>query len=106
MAEAAATDVKDYTSFGEFFPFYLEEHSHPFNRRLHFFGTSMVLTAVAASIIAGNPLLLLLAPLCGYGFAWVGHFIIEKNRPATFKYPLWSLRGDFKMFWMMAKGEI
>jgi hypothetical protein len=92
------TDTRTFASFAEFYPFYLEEHGHPLNRRLHFVGTSLVLLTLAAVIISGHLVLLWCLPVVGYGFAWVGHFFIEKNRPATFKHPLYSLLGDFVMF--------
>ena len=95
-----------YQSFRAFFPFYLKEHSHPTNRRLHFVGTSLVLAIALTAGISGRPALLWAMPLAGYGFAWVGHFVVEKNRPATFKYPLWSLMGDFRMYFMMLQGKL
>lgn len=95
-----------YQSFRAFFPFYLKEHSHPTNRRLHFAGTTLVNALIIAAIVQGKPGLLWLMPLAGYGFAWAGHFIVEKNRPATFKYPLWSLMGDYKMYGMMLTGKL
>jgi hypothetical protein len=95
-----------YQSFRAFFPFYLKEHSNVVNRRLHFAGTTLVNALLLAAVVAGKPKMLLLLPLAGYGFAWVGHFIVEKNRPATFKYPLWSLMGDYKMYWMMLNGKL
>lgn len=101
-----AQDIPHFESFEEFWPYYLNEHSDPLNRALHFVGTSAALGCVAASAITMNPLLLAAAPVMGYGPAWVGHFIIEKNRPATFKHPLWSLRGDFRMFRLMATGQL
>lgn len=90
-----------FTSFEAFWPYYLGEHSDPLNRRLHFIGTACALATAAASVATLNPALFALAPVFGYGFAWVGHFIVERNRPATFTYPLWSLRGDFRMFFLM-----
>ncbi|WP_449434364.1 Mpo1-like protein [Pseudomonas putida] len=87
-----------FRSFAEFYPYYLGEHSNPTCRRLHFVGTSLVIALLAYAIGSGKWLLLLAVPLCGYGFAWVGHFFFEKNRPATFTYPLYSLIGDFAMF--------
>ena len=95
-----------YPSFRAFFPFYLKEHSNPTNRRLHFAGTTLVNVLLLAAIFTGKPALLWLLPIGGYGFAWFGHFIVEKNRPATFKYPLWSLMGDYRMYWMMLNGKL
>lgn len=95
-----------FGTFEEFWPYYLEEHSNPLCRILHFIGTTGAMGFVVAAVTTLNPLLIPGALVCGYGFAWVGHFIIEKNRPATFKYPLWSLRGDFKMYGMMLRGKL
>jgi len=95
-----------YRSFAEFYPFYLSEHRNRTCRRLHFFGSALVLAVVAAAIATRNPLWLLAAPVAGYGFAWVGHFAFEKNRPATFQYPLYSLMGDWVMFRDMLTGRI
>lgn len=87
-----------FQSFAEFYPYYLQEHSNPTCRRLHFFGTLGVIGMVLAVLLGATPWLLLAVPVFGYGFAWVGHFIFEKNRPATFKHPFYSLAGDFVMF--------
>lgn len=95
-----------FTSFTEFWPYYLSEHRSPLNRRLHFVGTTLVNLIVLSAIVAGQPKVLLATPLFGYGFAWVGHFIVEKNRPATFKHPLWSLMGDYKMYGYMLQGKL
>ena len=95
-----------YRSFREFYPFYLSEHSDPMCRRLHFVGSWGVLAIVVAAIVLARPWLLLLAPVCGYGFAWVGHFFFEKNRPATFTYPVYSLMGDWVMFKDILTGKI
>jgi hypothetical protein len=95
-----------YQSFEEFWPYYMSEHKSPVCRALHYAGTTMTLGTVAAAVATGNPTWLLLAPVVGYGPAWIGHFVIEKNRPATFQYPLWSLMGDFKMYGLMLKGGI
>ena len=94
-----------FASFREFYPFYLSEHRHPVSRRLHFVGSCGVLLLVAAAILRGQPILVLAALFCGYSFAWVGHFFFEKNRPATFKYPLWSLMGDFRLFFETVSGR-
>lgn len=93
-------------TFAEFWPFYLQEHSHPLNRRLHFIGTFLVHVIFIYALATQQWMLLWIVPVLGYGFAWVGHFIVEKNRPATFKHPLWSLRGDFKMFYLMLLGKL
>lgn len=93
-------------SFAEFWPFYLNEHSNPLNRRLHFTGTLLIHIVVLAVLFNRQWQWLWAVPVLGYGFAWVGHFIIEKNRPATFTHPLWSLIGDFKMFYLMLFGKL
>ncbi|EKT4522881.1 DUF962 domain-containing protein [Pseudomonas juntendi] len=95
-----------FRSFAEFYPYYLGEHSNPTCRRLHFVGTSLVIALLAYTIASGKWLLLLAVPLAGYGFAWVGHFFFEKNRPATFSYPLYSLIGDFAMFRDILRGKV
>ncbi len=94
----AAESGKRYTSFRDFYHFYLNEHQNVTCRRLHFIGTLLVIALTVASITLANPWLLLLLPVVGYGFAWVGHFFFEKNRPATFTYPLYSFIGDWVMF--------
>ena len=87
-------------TYGEFWPLYLREHAHPLNRRLHFLGTSIALALIIAAIALADPRYLIGAVLSGYGFAWIGHFFIEKNRPATFTYPLWSFISDWRM-WLL-----
>ena len=94
-----------FASFREFYPFYLEEHSNRTSRRLHFIGSCGVLALPATTAVTGNAWWALGALFCGYGFAWVGHFFFEKNRPATFKYPLWSLMGDFRLFFETVSGR-
>jgi hypothetical protein len=91
-------------SFEEFWPFYVSEHSHPSNRALHFMGSTLAMGSLAAGLLTRRPGFFLAAPLLGYGCAWVGHFLVEGNRPATFKYPLWSLRGDARMWWKTLTG--
>ena len=97
---------KKYTSFWSFYPYYLTEHSDAKNRLLHFIGTGLILVLFIAGIIFKNWNLIVAIPFCGYGFAWVGHFFIEKNRPATFTYPLYSLGSDFVMFWHILTGQL
>ncbi len=87
-----------FNSFSEFYPYYLEEHSNTTCRILHFVGSWLVLGVIAFSIWKGDYRWLLLVPVIGYGFAWVGHFFFEKNKPATFKYPFYSLMGDWVMW--------
>jgi hypothetical protein len=95
-----------YSSFREFYPFYLSEHRNSICRRLHFVGTSLVIGIVFAAILHDNLSWLWFALLAGYGFAWVGHFVFEKNRPATFKHPLYSFCGDWVMWKDMLIGKI
>jgi len=87
-----------YTSFAEFWPFYLREHSKARTRALHYVGTSLVVLIAVAAVVSGRWGWLIALPLAGYVFAWVAHFGVEKNRPATFTYPLWSLAADFRMW--------
>lgn len=94
--------TKTYHSFAEFYPFYLEQHSHPVCRGLHYFGSSSGLALVIYALFSGQFTLILLAPLIGYGFAWIGHFFFEHNKPATFQYPLYSFIGD----WVMLKDAV
>jgi len=95
-----------YASFREFYPFYLSEHSHRVCRRLHFVGSLLVIFVVLVAIAKADARWLLLAPVAGYGFAWVGHFVYEKNRPATFQHPLYSLAGDWVMFWDILRRRV
>ncbi len=97
---------RKYGSFEEFWPFYVSQHSKKATRTLHFIGSTIALGAVAAAAVSRRPALLLGAPLAGYGFAWVSHFFVEQNKPATFTYPLWSLMGDARMWWMSANGTM
>ena len=95
-----------FASFSEFYPFYLREHSNLTSRRLHFIGSWGVLLLLAAAFITGNAWWALGALFCGYGFAWVGHFFFEKNRPATFKHPFYSFAGDWVMFKDIIVGKV
>jgi hypothetical protein len=90
-----------FSSFNEFWHFYLGEHQNPWTRRLHFIGLIAALGIIIYSLYSGRYEWLLAAPVLGYGLAWVGQFFIEKNRPATFQHPWMSLRGDLRMFWRM-----
>ena len=97
---------KKYTSFWSFYPYYLTEHGDAANRILHFIGTALLIAILIVSIALQKWWMLALIPVVGYGFAWVGHFFIEKNKPATFTYPLYSLGSDFVMFWHILTGQI
>ena len=103
MSDAAA---RKYESFAEFYPFYLSEHSDRTCRRLHFAGSTLALLCLVTLLVTRNPWWLLAGLLCGYGFAWVGHFVFEKNQPASFKQPLYSFMGDWRMFWEILSGKI
>lgn len=98
--------MSEFKSFSEFWPHYVAEHSKPATRALHFAGTTVGLGLAATLIARGKWWLLPLAFVPGYGAAWVGHFFVEKNRPATFDHPLWSFMGDYKMIALMLRGEM
>jgi len=106
MQERQEGAMRRFASFREFYPFYLSEHANAVSRRLHFVGSCGVLVLVAFALLRGNAWWLLGVPLCGYGFAWVGHFVLEKNRPATFRHPFYSLAGDWVMFVDILRGRV
>jgi hypothetical protein len=95
-----------YTSFDEFYPSYLSEHSNRTCRQLHFAGSTLALLCLGMLLLTHNFWWLAAAVLCGYGFAWVGHFYFEKNRPASFRQPLYSFMGDWVMYWQLLTGQI
>ncbi len=95
-----------FNSFAEFWPFYLGEHSKPATRLLHCVGSLAAIAVVVTFIVIGHWYLFPLALIPGYACAWIGHFFIEKNRPATFTYPLWSFMGDWKMLALMLTGKL
>jgi hypothetical protein len=99
-------NVKTFQRFADFYPYYLKEHSDSTCRRLHFIGTTLVILILAVALFSANWRWLWILPLAGYSFAWVGHFFFEKNRPATFKYPFYSLLGDFAMYRDMLCGKV
>lgn len=101
-----ADTPKDLKTFAEFWPFYLGEHADPTNRVLHFVGSSLALLWLGLAIYWKAPTLLLAALVNGYAFAWIGHFFVEKNRPATFTYPLKSFLADWVMFFYILTGQI
>ncbi len=98
--------TRTYKTFAEFWPYYLREHASPRTRGLHYVGTAIVIGAFAALLSTGNGWWALAMPLAGYGFAWFAHFFVERNRPATFTYPLWSLLSDFRMFFLAVSGRL
>jgi hypothetical protein len=95
---SAPTDPKSFKTFQEFYPYYLAEHSNANCRRLHFVGSTLSLACLGLLLWTGNFYWLLAGLLCGYGCAWIGHFVFEKNKPATFQRPLYSFVGDWAMY--------
>jgi hypothetical protein len=103
---SSAPAPREFASFRDFYPYYLTEHRNRTSRRLHVVGTALVLLTVLFAIVSGQGDWLWLLPLVGYGPAWIGHFFFEKNRPATFRHPIYSLAGDFVMFRDVLLGRI
>ena len=101
-----AADPRSFATFAEFYPFYLSEHSNLICRRLHFVGSSLGLVCLAMMFYTGKPQYFLYGLLCGYAFAWVGHFGFEKNKPASFKRPLYSFMGDWVMYKDIWTGKV
>jgi len=99
MADRKAT----YT---EFWPYYLQEHAKPETRYFHYIGTALVIAIALLSVLTRNWLFLFAMPLAGYFFAWVSHAFLERNKPATFIHPLWSLISDFRMFFLWLSGQL
>ncbi|MGQ0742153.1 MAG: Mpo1-like protein [Alphaproteobacteria bacterium] len=97
---------KRITTYREFWPFYLGEHAKALTRAFHFTGTLLASACLLLALLALNPWWLLGAAFAGYGPAWIGHFFVEKNRPATFSYPLWSLASDYRMTWAWLTGRL
>lgn len=102
----SAKTVGPFNTWSEFYPYYLSEHSNSICRRLHFVGTSLVISIFTYAMVTGTYKLLFAVAPAGYGFAWVGHFFFEKNKPATFKYPFYSLFSDFVMYKDMWLGRV
>jgi len=98
--------TREFDSFAAFYPFYLNEHRNRTCRRLHFAGSTVALLCLGALALTGNAWWLLAAVVSGYAFAWVGHFAFEKNRPATFRHPIYSLMGDWVMYADILRGRI
>jgi hypothetical protein len=98
--------AREFASFDDFYPYYLREHSSRASRRLHVVGTSLAVALALAALVTQEWMLLWGVPLAGYALAWTGHFFFEKNTPATFRHPLYSLRGDFKMLREVLTGRL
>lgn len=96
----------NFSNYREFWPFYLREHAKPATRAVHYLGSAAALSGVVLALGTGSWWWLLAVPLFGYGPAWFGHFVIEKNKPATFQAPLWSLISDYRMFGLFVTGRI
>jgi hypothetical protein len=96
--QTSPTSSQRFSTFREFYPFYLSEHRDRNCRRMHFIGSSLAIVFVVVAIVTRNPWWLLTGLLSGYGFAWIGHFVFEKNKPASFKQPLFSFIGDWAMY--------
>ena len=99
-------DAREHATFAAFFPHYLREHAAPRTRGLHYVGTALVIGVLAYAVLTLNPWAMLAVPVAGYGFAWAAHAFVERNRPATFTYPWWSLMADFKMFGLWITGRL
>jgi hypothetical protein len=102
------TKINDtgFRNFGDFYPFYLSEHANKISRRLHFTGTSIAFVLIITAIITQRWWFMAIALIQGYAFAWVGHFFFEHNKPATFKYPAFSLMGDWRLWWDILTGKL
>ena len=106
MTQSAPNPQDRFASFADFYPYYLSEHRTPTCRRLHFAGTMLSLAILLLALVLRNGWLLIAIPVAGYGFAWIGHFFFDRNRPATFSHPVYSLIGDFVLFRDMLVGRI
>lgn len=93
-------------TYAEFWPYYLGEHARPATRRLHYLGTGLAIACLIAAVVLAEPWLVLAAVVSGYAFAWAGHAFVERNRPATFTHPVWSLVSDVRMFGLWVTGRL
>ncbi len=99
-------DQPELRTFEDFWPYYVRQHANETNRTLHVVGMTLAMGSVAAGLVTRRASFFLAAPVFGYGLAWVGHFVVEGNKPATFTHPLWSLRGDLVMWWKTLNGTM
>jgi hypothetical protein len=106
MSENTQTPPKQYASFDEFWPDYVRAHTNRTCRQLHFVGLTLAAASIGGALLFRKRSLLLAAPVFGYGFAWFGHFVFEKNVPLTFTHPVFSLRADWLMWAKMATGKM
>lgn len=95
-----------FKTFSDFYPYYLREHSNNMCRKFHFLGTCSVISLLILFFFTGKIMLLGILPFISYSFTWFGHFGFEKNRPVSFKYPFYSILGDFRMFWEILTGRV
>ncbi|MEA5458548.1 DUF962 domain-containing protein [Arcicella sp. LKC2W] len=98
--------AQNFESLKEFYPYYLTEHQNSISKLLHFIGTGLIILILILGLLTADYQYLWFIPLVGYGFAWVGHFFFEKNKPATFKHPFYSLASDFMMFFDILSGKV
>jgi hypothetical protein len=103
---STSSPQRDFASFREFYPYYLARHSNRTSRRLHVGGTLLALLLGVLALLRGRPAWVPIALLAGYLPAWVGHFFFERNLPASFRHPLYSLRGDFTMLFETLTGRM
>ena len=106
VASSESRSNRRIDSFDEFWPYYLQEHARPLTRALHYTGTGLATACLLGFVLTGDPWVLAAIPVAGYGPAWIAHFFVEKNRPATFTHPLWSLVCDFRMAASWLTGHI
>ena len=100
-----ATETR-YTTFTDFWPFYVSQHRDARNRAMHFIGTTIANVSILLIVLTFDLVFIPIGLVGSYGFAWAGHFFFEKNKPATFTYPLLSVFGDYHMYWLMLQGKM